>query len=506
MDIPRKVIRPAIKLYDGCSECVAEMESLLPDYYPQVTKVIRVTAAAAVTGSSIENGRLTVEGTVRFYLLYRAQDKTGLCGYTCTSEFRQSFETGEDCEGCVRAYARTEYAGCRLQTGRKANFKAVLGIYASVTGTRQLSLPSSFGDDVIVKRNKYDICELVGSASKLFKLSEEGDIAAGASPVGAVLRSEAAVRYKEHKKINNKVICKGDLLVSSLYVRENDEIEQAHFEFPFSQIVDIEGIMEDSDCDVRFTVCDIMAVLSDSMDGSKNIIEYDITMSASAIATKNRQVELITDAFHVGYETLSKSTQIKLEKTTEIIRGETTVKQQVSVPAQATQLLDIAITARTDMTSAQLKTVKVSGSLDIKLLYKTEQGEIESVERNAPYETEYPCALGDTAECTAAVSVLSATGELSGGEQAQLKVQLGAETAVSICKTVSVLSDLEVLHDKPKETSARPVVTVYFANKGEAVWDIAKQYSVSPERIMGLNGIEGEELAQSKRLLLPRRL
>jgi hypothetical protein len=211
----------------------------------------------------------------------------------------------------VRAYARTEYAGCRLQTGRKASFKAVLGIYASVTGTRQLSLPSDFGDDVIVKRNSYDVCELVGSTSKLFKLSEEGDVAVGASPVGAVLRSEAAVRYKEHKKINNKIICKGDLLVSSLYVRENDEIEQASFEFPFSQIVDIEGITEDSDCDVRFTVCDIMSVLSDSMDGSKNIIEYDITMSASAIATKSRQIELITDAFHVGYETLGKPVSAK---------------------------------------------------------------------------------------------------------------------------------------------------------------------------------------------------
>ena len=45
-------------------------------------------------------------------------------------------------------------------------------------------------------------------------------------------------------------------------------------------------------------------------------------------------------------------------------------------------------------------------------------------------------------------------------------------------------------------------VTVYFADKGEAVWDIAKKYRVSPDRIRKDNGIAGEEITENCRLLI----
>ena len=64
---------------------------------------------------------------------------------------------------------------------------------------------------------------------------------------------------------------------------------------------------------------------------------------------------------------------------------------------------------------------------------------------------------------------------------------------------------MQVDESRAKTTSGLPVVSVYFATAGEPVWDIAKRYNVSPERIRELNGVDGSAISETKRLLLPRR-
>lgn len=54
--------------------------------------------------------------------------------------------------------------------------------------------------------------------------------------------------FREQKIINNKVIAKGELNVRTLYVTDDDRIDSAAFVFPFSQIVDVDGVDDGCDC------------------------------------------------------------------------------------------------------------------------------------------------------------------------------------------------------------------------------------------------------------------
>ena len=57
--------------------------------------------------------------------------------------------------------------------------------------------------------------------------------------------------------------------------------------------------------------------------------------------------------------------------------------------------------------------------------------------------------------------------------------------------------------DKPKKREDEASLTIYYADAGEDVWDIAKKYNTSPEKIAEENGMDDSEIGSRMMLLIP---
>ena len=59
---------------------------------------------------------------------------------------------------------------------------------------------------------------------------------------------------------------------------------------------------------------------------------------------------------------------------------------------------------------------------------------------------------------------------------------------------------MDETHPKPQRTAA---LTIFFARKGESLWEIARQYSTSMEAIMEENSLSEEILPENRMLMIP---
>lgn len=48
MDMSRRAVRVSEKVFEACSECIKELEVVIPDYYPEVMKIVRTEAIPMV--------------------------------------------------------------------------------------------------------------------------------------------------------------------------------------------------------------------------------------------------------------------------------------------------------------------------------------------------------------------------------------------------------------------------------------------------------------------------
>ena len=55
--------------------------------------------------------------------------------------------------------------------------------------------------------------------------------------------------------------------------------------------------------------------------------------------------------------------------------------------------------------------------------------------------------------------------------------------------------------EKPRDKSC--ALTIYYADQGESIWDIAKKYNTSIQSVIEENALESDILQQRKMLLIP---
>ena len=69
--------------------------------------------------------------------------------------------------------------------------------------------------------------------------------------------------------------------------------------------------------------------------------------------------------------------------------------------------------------------------------------------------------------------------------------------------TKLLITDISVNSSSKKEQSCSCALKLYYADKGEEIWDIAKKYSAPLSAVVEENGLDCEKLPQCKMLLIP---
>jgi hypothetical protein len=90
------------------------------------------------------------------------------------------------------------------------------------------------------------------------------------------------------------------------------------------------------------------------------------------------------------------------------------------------------------------------------------------------------------------------------GSNAVLRAEIHCEIAAFSKQTTEVISEFSIDVDHPLEKSTQTPLIVYYGEKGERLWDIARKYATSVAGIKSVNGIETDILDKKQLLLIAR--
>jgi LysM repeat protein len=82
----------------------------------------------------------------------------------------------------------------------------------------------------------------------------------------------------------------------------------------------------------------------------------------------------------------------------------------------------------------------------------------------------------------------------------EVSFNVGIEGVAYDEKIISPVVDISL----SDETEKKPSLTVYFADEGEKLWDIAKKYGSSVETIKAMNKLESDKALKGTRLIIPK--
>lgn len=477
----------------------------LPEYFGDIVKVLKCNVNPVASSVTCNSGRITAEGVNVIRIIYISENG-GIYSYETSEQFSKYIDaSGLDGECSIVDLIKAEAVVCRAVSPRRLEVRGNVRFKYSVykkTGTEVVSSADGLG---IQTRMCSYLCEnMQNIVSKKITVNETYELPNGKPAVNRIISVFAESEVNDTKAISNKIMVKGNVNYKILYVTdtENESIEILKFPVPFSEIVDVNGINDETVNKISVDVLNSEASMKPVQNGSMRIIECTAALGVTVSYSEQSEHTVVRDAFSMDYET--KISTVNINKVIQSVD----IKENF-VSSSSFELADIAPESIIDY-DCKINTVKtalkdgkiiVSGTVLFSFLLNTAAGTLSNIERNLDFG--FSKELGDTdgePVFSPSLSVYASSAVLN-GHKADVKAEIFIEGSLLITDKITVVSDIAVDESSLKQKDNSGLI-IYFADKNENVWEIAKKYNTSPDLITKDNKLSDEVIAQKQTLLI----
>ena len=496
-------------VFEGRIEQPVECDALLPDYCPDIVKVLKCALLANIGNSSISGERLTIEGTAIANFFYTSAE-----GAIRRAEYKIPFAKSIELKGApvnplITVTPSVDYVNCRAVNQRRVDIRGAITMAVRVSSRRQQDIvrdaENAESAGLQIRSDLLPATDLVGHVRHDFSLAEDLELGHGKGQIGQVIRCEGRATLQDFKVVAGKVVAKGEFSLHILYqpLDTASPYETMKYSLPISQIIDCDGVDEQSLVLVQFLVsaCDVAPKASES--GEFSLLSLDARITAQISAHRNAEIQVASDCYSTRFESGCKRQNISFIRLVDMISDTLQNRATLDLPEDVLDVLDAWCevdnvthkAADEGLEIAMRLTVSMFARMkDDSILYFDQATEISKVIplENIPFQMNF--------EPT--VSVAASSFSLMGGDKIELRSDILVTGSVYGVIRHEAITEITVDSSKEKQNAQRKLI-IYYADPGESVWDIAKHYNTSANAIWIENGIEQDLLPAKQMLMIP---
>ncbi len=496
-------------VFDGTDEQPIDVDFTLPDYCPDIQRILKCHICPKISSKNISADRLDVEGTAFIKLMYVDSTNGKFHCFEHSMPFSSSFNLRSIPDDVVSIVTpKIEYVNCRAVSPRRLDIHGAFSLHAKVFGKEVQQIVSEIQEDDIEQKTISVLSsDLAGLGQSQFQINEVLEIPQGKPSIESIVKSDSKAILHECKSIANKLVIKGDLLIKVLYLSDSTEgnLETVEYSIPISQIIDVSDIDDNAACSIRLDIMNDSIEIREDSSGENNLLDIDAKISATATAYRDHDINLITDVYSTKYEISPTFKQTEIYRLVENLSDTYVDKQNIDIQDRSVSKI---IDSWNDLCSISAKReddkIVLKGKYNVCILGLDSENEPFYIERMLDFETthdgNYDCP---DIRLDISATIPSVSFRIAGTNEIEVRSEIlisGPVYCIYTCKTISELTANE---EHLKHTKNNPAVTIYYADPGESIWSIARKYSTSVDAIKSENDIEDDTIKEHGMLLIP---
>ena len=497
------------KVFEGSSEQAVDLDFSLPDYCPDIERILKCRICPSVMSKNISGDRLDVDGVavIRLYYLDSKKQAVRLCEHT--SPFSCSFNVkspAQDLTAVVRV--KTEYLNCRALTPRRLDIHGAFSVCVSVYAKSQQDYSTSINaSDIQQKKHSELISCLSGIGQQQFSISEVLDIGKGKGLPESILRSEFAIDIESTKALSDKIMLKGEAILHLLYVTdiETGSQDTMSFNIPYTQVIDVQGISDTSQNQIKLEVMNYDVSLKSEYDESSTLVTLDAKICATVFAYNEKNIDVIDDAYSTEYELELTEKNCRFSHIVPLSESNFSIKQEVKTGDNGiTKIIDIWCDSINSICTNDGNSLCAKGKINCCILALDKDSIPFYAER--PLEFVFtPDIPQNTGEISADTDILckSLNFRITGDNTVELKADLKASSILSESRVNRCIIGASADEGKKRVKDKNAALTLYYADEGETLWNIAEAYCTSVEAIQLENELTDDIIQAHSMILIP---
>lgn len=493
-------------LLDASYNQSVELDCILPDYYPEIFKILSLCIKPSIVKQSINQAKLSYELLAQIKVIYLSEDGT-VSTLSQDLTYNKSVDLPYSVKSpCISINPYTDSESVRVVNKRRVDIRGIIGIDVIVCVAEQKqAISDAYGGGLELKKELITYPSKRICITKRITVVDEVDLPNESEAMKSLLRASACVTSCDKKVLSGKLLVKGEAEVSALYTTDSsNDPKSVKFSLPFSQICDVEGL--DDRYDVFVNACVTGCDLRPLSKTDSQSVECELAIAINCIAMKFESTLLATDAFSTEYETSIELDSAKIECMPQTVDDTHKVKATLtyseggirSVISAGTEVGKISISH----TSGKDEAI-VSGSVKIYAFAKNDSDKLIYLETSLPFE--YKIALSckgfygaEICACPGTASYnINSSNAMDVISEIKLSGYVFEANEYEYINMINVDDGISVTED------GDCAIKLYFAQAGESVWNIAKRCHASSKAILDENNIDGDVIDTDSMILIP---
>lgn len=470
----------------------------LPDYQPEIKRLLRVQATPLPPERYIGAGNADFTGTICYTVLYAGNDgelystkETGEYHFSLPVEMTSDFEWNEgitcDCE------LIPEHTVGRVIAPRKFSVKCRLRSRVRMWGTRFLEETVSGVEKNAIQRlcGHCDSAEIMIGAGEPFSLADEILCDAKAGDL-RVIASQGQVFVSETVAGSGIVCCRGEVSLKLLVKTDGSKAlpQTIWRRIPFAQDVPTDGAAVNCDSCATGICSDIQLTVEE------NRILCEVTVCLQTKAQHNRHISFTRDIYSTESECETKYSTASVARAIKCVNGNVSVNATKSLAdagiRSGLSIVDLCAIPGTPNAEQSNGKYILSGICRCQAVL-TDGEEYSAQEFEIPYR--YEC---DGSEVSVKDWRVSAEA-ISCRARADAE-RIGVDVELAVVLATRGENDIRLLREAHfGEALSRhgSVYTVCYPAATDTLWSVAKRYHRSIDSVSSINGLSDAPHADS---------
>ena len=467
-----------------------EQDILVPDTKPDVMKIIGVEAVPFVSNVEVVDSGVRVTGEITYYIVYRAMDKDKTRGISMTYPFSQTINVPDAKKGMnASVTADVRNIIYSLPNERKVSIKTeiVFKYVVRETGNIELIQGMNAAEDIETKSSQDVFYNVISTKQEILDAKEDIVVPENTPKIGEILRVSSNITNTDYKVSYNKILVKGDINVEMLYLEAGDteNIFTYTTTIPFTGMIEFDNISENYRFDIKYTLRNLELVL-----GENNMLTISAEVLADATMFEETKVDYVNDFYSTNSNLNYDKSEVAVIKNKELLTKQISVKDNIGVTDDKNRILTYNVGTGHLNTKISGSNLYVDGPLKVNVTFENKDtGIVDAKTYDMLVDTTIPLGKEvneDNVDVTITVENKMVSVQ-NGNVEANVTLNIAAE--IENIDKITIIGNIEEENLNPEDFDS---MYMYIVKKGDNLWNIAKKYKTTVDKIANVNNILDE--------------
>lgn len=511
MEQLKKAVRKSVTGRKMSDQFYVDGDVNVPDDKGNVGRIVYSQGTLRVDEMKQSGSYVRVSGRIQYQILYLSVgDEGGIRVLQGKLPFEEMVYAEEEPIGTLWMKESNAELTVNVVHARKLRLRAMaeLEIISQGEEEQYLTLDVEEEPGLCRRWKNVEILTLHKICRESFRIKEECALPKQSEPVGNVLFTDITQKRTEIRLVSDALQVRGELSVFVLYEDVDGKLGWTEQSVPYEGKIDCYGADETMYYQAEPKIMDAMVDVKLDEDGELRIFGVEAVMEVYAAVYGEEQADVLEDMYSLKEQVTLEKENVELSELVMQKACEYSMAEQIQIPELNGQVLQICHTSgtvRLEHTEIVAEGIMCEGILQIGFLYiRADDAEpFEIWQGMVPFTYVADCR---NAEAGMEYEIQSSCGQpsvsLLGNGEAEIKATLEFQIFLRRRETVSNICGIHTEPLDKKALSDAPGIVGYVMKDGDKLWNLARKYHTTEERIREVNEIGDGEPKTGEKILI----